>query len=566
IGIVGVDTKGLFIPVRLDMIRFDPKVLSAELSSMGDNPRLEALFDYDTRIGVTKGLEYRGLKTNIINRNINVSKVMTGEYKFESYEGPLTEEAPELVPYGAVCDKLADSLQKKFEALRSGAKSAHIVSPKTDKLDNKALKGKDRYLYHFLSDIQTLNQYSVDAIKETKYFEDLPDDPLLSSIYNKWLVDTQVITVYDNKKPGEMKVLEMCDSHDPIQPSVAHSLDPHEYYVKLVYNVSARYPVDTKATEWPMNSSTLPTDFKDNDLVIYKNDTNAAINLPELFQSVSDSLKPNAFFQVVFRDRFTSSEKLIRYLLDMKAETMDGNRIRAEGERCGLTYIGWNRNQFGANAMLFRKVTADINVDKQVIIEMDNNYHNWLSKMQEEMAAIHTKPEGENIWIVANNTSKNGILGLVYSLRREMNGVRVRCIFNYDGITDDYLQNRHNLTQVMKKDLVYNVYKDNHWGCYKPTMKPMGRTVQSEHCFLNNSNKGDLSSLKWFECQHKLWPNGRRDDQQLCKIYYSALNFRDIMLATGRLPPDALPGDMALHDCILGLEFSGRDENGNRVM
>ena len=38
------------------------------------------------------------------------------------------------------------------------------------------------------------------------------------------------------------------------------------------------------------------------------------------------------------------------------------------------------------------------------------------------------------------------------------------------------------------------------------------------------------------------------------------------MLATGKLPPDALPGDMALQDCILGLEFAGRDQNGRRVM
>jgi fatty acid synthase len=38
------------------------------------------------------------------------------------------------------------------------------------------------------------------------------------------------------------------------------------------------------------------------------------------------------------------------------------------------------------------------------------------------------------------------------------------------------------------------------------------------------------------------------------------------MLATGKLPPDALPGDMALQDCILGLEFAGRDHNGKRVM
>lgn len=35
---------------------------------------------------------------------------------------------------------------------------------------------------------------------------------------------------------------------------------------------------------------------------------------------------------------------------------------------------------------------------------------------------------------------------------------------------------------------------------------------------------------------------------------------------SGKLSADALPGDMALQDCILGLEFAGRDENGNRVM
>ena len=38
------------------------------------------------------------------------------------------------------------------------------------------------------------------------------------------------------------------------------------------------------------------------------------------------------------------------------------------------------------------------------------------------------------------------------------------------------------------------------------------------------------------------------------------------MLATGKLPPDALPGDLAGQDCILGLEFTGRDSRGRRVM
>jgi len=39
------------------------------------------------------------------------------------------------------------------------------------------------------------------------------------------------------------------------------------------------------------------------------------------------------------------------------------------------------------------------------------------------------------------------------------------------------------------------------------------------------------------------------------------------MLATGKLPPDAIPGDLAVQDCILGMEFSGKDDlTGRRVM
>lgn len=38
------------------------------------------------------------------------------------------------------------------------------------------------------------------------------------------------------------------------------------------------------------------------------------------------------------------------------------------------------------------------------------------------------------------------------------------------------------------------------------------------------------------------------------------------MLATGKLTADALPGDLAGQDCILGLEFAGRNSKGKRVM
>lgn len=69
---------------------------------------------------------------------------------------------------------------------------------------------------------------------------------------------------------------------------------------------------------------------------------------------------------------------------------------------------------------------------------------------------------------------------------------------------------------------------------------------QVEHAYVNTLTRGDLSSLRWIESPLRfarallLAPR-----QELCRVYCAPLNFRDIMLATGKLPPDALPGNLA---------------------
>ncbi|KAG7277018.1 hypothetical protein CRUP_001644 [Coryphaenoides rupestris] len=87
----------------------------------------------------------------------------------------------------------------------------------------------------------------------------------------------------------------------------------------------------------------------------------------------------------------------------------------------------------------------------------------------------------------------------------------------------------------------------------------------TEQAYVNVLTRGDLSSLRWIASPlcHFVAASAQ---VQLCSVYYSSLNFRDIMLATGKLPPDAIPGDVALQQCMLGMEFSGRDPSGRRVM
>lgn len=132
-------------------------------------------------------------------------------------------------------------------------------------------------------------------------------------------------------------------------------------------------------------------------------------------------------------------------------------------------------------------------------------------------------------------------------------------------------------------------------------MAPGPPEEQTEHAFVNVLTRGDLSSIRWV-CSPLRHAPAPSPGVQLCTVYYASLNFRDIMLATGKLSPDAIPGagsagrggqvqalgakgprpkrlersrglthslppgKWAARDCMLGMEFSGRDPSGKRVM
>lgn len=64
---------------------------------------------------------------------------------------------------------------------------------------------------------------------------------------------------------------------------------------------------------------------------------------------------------------------------------------------------------------------------------------------------------------------------------------------------------------------------------------------QTEHAFVNVLTRGDLSSIRWV-CSPLRHAQPTDPGVHLCSVSYASLNFRDIMLATGKLSPDAIPG------------------------
>ena len=92
-------------------------------------------------------------------------------------------------------------------------------------------------------------------------------------------------------------------------------------------------------------------------------------------------------------------------------------------------------------------------------------------------------------------------------------------------------------------------------------------TTDCAHANVDILKNGDLSSLRWLQSPLTYGTVPKCSTRDLYDVYYAALNFRDVMLATGKLSPDALPGSKeANYSCALGMEFSGRDRRGRRVM
>lgn len=92
--------------------------------------------------------------------------------------------------------------------------------------------------------------------------------------------------------------------------------------------------------------------------------------------------------------------------------------------------------------------------------------------------------------------------------------------------------------------------------------KTAEQLVDTSDAYVNVLTRGDLSSLRWIKSPLSSAGQSVSTSSCRCSVYYSSLNFRDIMLATGKLPPDALPGNssqlssLCLHVMVIALSWS----------
>ncbi|XP_023309306.2 fatty acid synthase [Lucilia cuprina] len=207
--------------------------------------------------------------------------------------------------------------------------------------------------------------------------------------------------------------------------------------------------------------------------------------------------------------------------------------------------------------LLLQKTKKNFNLEPLVIevSESDQDFE-WLSKVQ------HAITNKTPVVLYAFNEKLNGLIGLVNCLRKEPDGNLVIGFFIDDqnappfSLSDPFYGNQYALR------LAINVYKNGKWGTYRHLqLKTDEKCIaRGDHVYGNVMQRGDLSSFRWFE--------GPFDAKECpIKVVYSSVNFRDVMLVTGRLGVELYSSSRIHQSCLLGIEFSGIEiKTGRRIM
>ncbi|GJQ79755.1 hypothetical protein Trydic_g23232 [Trypoxylus dichotomus] len=183
----------------------------------------------------------------------------------------------------------------------------------------------------------------------------------------------------------------------------------------------------------------------------------------------------------------------------------------------------------------------------------------WLPKLQGTLRGSH------KVIIYVQNDAISGILGLISCLRKEYKSSEISCFFIMDE-APKFDPNLDFYAAQLEKDMVVNIWKNGSWGTYRHLVLTEGKLVQTEHSFLDFANKGDLSSATWIEGKSKSNDIQGFDEDELIHVCYSALNFKDLLLATGRINSSLTRVEKIQGGCVQGFEFAGYNSKGHRVM
>ncbi|XP_063541437.1 fatty acid synthase-like isoform X1 [Cydia strobilella] len=444
--IIGHDTRGLFVPTRIERLSIDASMHYNAISKMNPESTRQS---FEVRVypdvGVIRsgGVEIRGLHATPISKRVPLGVPVLEKYEF--------------VPnYGKNKMKTEDILRSNIQII--------------------------------LENIQTFKVKSIELVDDEYKNNSL--EPLI----------TQVSDVL-----GDMPLMQ------------AELLVISEETMEMPSNIT----VENKKISGETNTV----------LFVGAN----LLSRPDTLQQAASTLRDKCFIISREKERPNPKEYAEKYDMITIHDT-------------GCEYLVLFRKRVGAKPAKFIKIVA-----------ADDSY-SWIEQVKEEVK------EGQKVVLYGQNENINGLLGLVNCLRREPGGEIIYGFLISDPSAPEFNSDLELYEEQLDKDLAINIFQDGQWGTYRHLLLGDLETTRTEHAFVNTLTIGDLSSLRWLEGPLKHNTVFKDNERVLIHVYCAALNFRDVMTATGRVTVDAVARGRIAQECVQGFEIVGKTSNGSRVM
>ena len=370
---------------------------------------------------------------------------------------------------------------------------------------------------------------------------------------NVRLIRPFVDIVSENHFPkNEIKVLEINYSNDLLAERVDTYLSNYNFFVTKVDYTIAVPSIDgipeeynnIKTIEWKANDrSVFPSQEMEVDLIVYKDSQELwHLNLDKHIRKASDTLVDSGFLLALFRDQLTEPEIISNNITGNEInKTFLEERIEKylkTAKTKGLRVIGRKTDSIGWTALLLRKTKSTIPSSDNIVF-LSDNISDWFSKIKNQINYLNEENMEENVWLIANESTQSGILGLTNCLRQEPGGHNIRCIFDFDqSIKAPIDITKQPFSEILNNDLALNVIKEGQLGTYRhiPLPKDWSRTESNEY-YLNKYNVEEKCKAQWFDLGSYV-PNEFEYSAQansiiLCEVYMSCLNANDVRILTG---------------------------------
>jgi fatty acid synthase len=406
----------------------------------------------------------------------------------------------------------------------------------------------------------------------TVYGDDFSASLLLKNRYLGTLLE---IVREASAASGVMRICEVGAGTGGLSINLARSLiDQRDRY--LLTDISAgffpklktqlaRYKGIIDFTTWDVGRAAPPKMDGSFDLVVASNAVHAATNISQALKNIHRVLDERGFLILHEINRCAPLPLAIWGLLaelwdfdDPDYRSFSGfisdQQWRLQLDQAGFDPVAVKHDGAFISLYLYRKRSTTPSNIRRIVLEAENE--NSLITTQNEIRKLLEDTESRStLWIEGDANRAPGVLGMVSSARLESSREHIRTLYVDSDVSKVSHENRD---RMLRSDLIFNVIRNDRLGTYHYLQRESTATKEPANIELAVGTPGDLSSLHWHTA-----PMAPANAKEIYEVCYAAINFRDIMLASGKLSFNTINGSMG--NSFSG-EFSGYDSHGNRVM